>query len=140
MDEVLLTFGTLFMQYNAMGEDKDIQDAILSSLEKRWAKADQEVFIAAVLVNPLFRASPFRRLDFLNRSGIRALFTRLWKRFYPSSEAAFEFSNPIFNFIDGDGFFIELDESVHYELQIATLQVWENSVVYSSIKVYYTDM
>jgi len=123
MDEVLLTFGSLFMQYHAMNDDKDVQDAILSSLEKRWAKADQEVFIAAVLVNPLFRVSPFRQLDFLNRSGIRALFTWLWKRFYPSSQPPFEFSTHVFNFIDGNGFFLELDESVKYELQSATMEV-----------------
>ena len=123
MDEVLLTFGSLFMQYQTMDDDKDVQDAILSSLEKRWAKADQEVFIAAVLVNPLFRVSPFRRLDFLNRSGIRALFTRLWKRFYPSETPSFEFATHIINFIDGNGFFSEIDESVKYELQSANIEV-----------------
>ena len=126
MDEVLLsvlTFGSLFMQYQAMDDDEDVQNAILSSLEKRWAKADQEVFIACVLVNPLFRTSPFLRLDFLNRSGIRALFVRLWKRFYPSSIPPFEFSTHIFDFIEGKGFFSELDESVKYELQSATAEV-----------------
>jgi len=123
MDEVLLTFGSLFMQYRNMDENKDMQIAILSSLEKRWAKADQEVFIAAVLVNPLFRVSPFRRLDFLNRSGIRALFTRLWKRFYPGSSPSFDFITHIFDFIDGTGFFLELDESVKYEYERATREV-----------------
>jgi hypothetical protein len=138
MDEVLLTFGSLFMQYQAMGEDKDVQNAILSSLERRWAKADQEVFIAAVLVNPLFRVSPFRRLDSLNRSGIRGLFTRLWRRFYPSEPPSFEFSSHIFNFIDGNGFFAELDESVNYELQCAAVEVcqwpvWAYSVAYIQV-------
>jgi hypothetical protein len=132
MDEVLLTFGSLFMQYHAMDDDKEVQTAILSSLEKRWAKAEQEVFIAAVLVNPLFRVSPFCQLDFLNRSGIRALFTRLWKRFYPSeSQPPFEFSTHIFNFIDGNGFFLELEESIRYELQSATAEVWAYLVTYS---------
>ena len=37
MDEVLLTFGSLFVQYHKMGDDKDVQDAILSSLKKCWA-------------------------------------------------------------------------------------------------------
>jgi hypothetical protein len=123
MDEVLLTFGNLFMQYQAMDDDSEVQNVILSSLEKRWAKADQEVFIVCFLVNPLFRVSPFRQLDFLNRSGIRALFVRLWKRFYPSSVPPFEFSTHIFNFIEGNGFFSELDESVKYELQCASNEV-----------------
>lgn len=123
MDEVLLTFGSLFMQYLAMDDDEDVQNAILSSLEKRWAKADQEVFIASVLVNPSFHASPFRQMDFLNQSGIRALFTWLWKRFYPTSPPSFEFSTHIFNFIDGNGFFSELDESITYELHSATVEV-----------------
>jgi hypothetical protein len=123
MDEVLLTFGSLFMQYRNMDENKDMQIAILSSLEKCWAKADQEVFIAAVLINPLFRVLPFHQLDFLNRSGIHALFTWLWKHFYPGSSPSFDFITHIFDFIDGTGLFLELDESVKYEYERAAREV-----------------
>ncbi|KAG6913948.1 hypothetical protein DXG01_003329 [Tephrocybe rancida] len=44
IDQVLLTFGFLMMQYVAMDndDDQDDHDAIMASIEKQWAKADQE--------------------------------------------------------------------------------------------------
>ena len=72
LDQVLVTFGFLIMRYSdpAMDQDPMACDAIVNSLEKHWQKCDQEVFIAMVLVNPLFRMLPFAALPFLNKAHI----------------------------------------------------------------------
>lgn len=56
LDTVLLTFGFLVMQYKRMSDEGDriASHSIISSLEKRWMAADQDIFIAAVIVNPFF--------------------------------------------------------------------------------------
>ena len=42
------------MQYRNPGMDQDLigREAILNSIEMRWHKSDQELFIAAVIANP----------------------------------------------------------------------------------------
>lgn len=84
LDTVLLTFGFLLMQYNEMTEPDDREGccAIVRSLERRWAVADQEIFIAAVILNPFYQCVPFTALPFLNNAGIHTLFHHLWRRFY----------------------------------------------------------
>jgi len=41
--------------------DGDVRAAVIKSLEKRWAAADQEVFIVAVFLNPYIRRQCFSR-------------------------------------------------------------------------------
>jgi hypothetical protein len=49
LDYVLLTLGNLYCIYSKNLEfDVEVHTAILASLEKQWAKADQEVFIPTV--------------------------------------------------------------------------------------------
>ena len=56
LDTVLLTFGFLVMQYQHMADEADrtASTSIISSLEKHWMAADQDIFIATVIVNPFF--------------------------------------------------------------------------------------
>ncbi|KAJ6587338.1 ribonuclease H-like domain-containing protein, partial [Mycena sp. CBHHK59/15] len=89
LDTVLLAFGLLYAKYkDGSGFYIDEEDsgvcAVLDSLEKRWKNAgrEQEVFIAAVLLNPYFKNSPFSHLPILNRAGIDLTFERLWSRFF----------------------------------------------------------
>ena len=60
LDTVLLTFGFLIMQYQKMMDEADrvAVMSIISSLKKCWMAADQDVFIATVIVNPFFWADP----------------------------------------------------------------------------------
>lgn len=41
--------------------DDDVRAAVIKSLEKRWAAADQEVFIVAAFLNPYIRRRCFSR-------------------------------------------------------------------------------
>ena len=90
LDHVLLTFGRLFRFFSREIEaDEDgsesIGQAVLDSLEMRWSKADQDAFVAAVLLNPYVKTGPFKPINALfSPVGIGALLERLWIRFYPS--------------------------------------------------------
>lgn len=60
---VLTTLANLYRIYSNLSsaEDLEVRDKVLASLEKRWAAADQDPFIAAVVLNPSLRG------DFLAR-------------------------------------------------------------------------
>lgn len=92
LDQVILIFGLLHMRYtklkNESPEDQVACDAILNSLELRWSKADQDIFIAAVLLNPLHKAAPFAKMITFSTAGIYTLLCRLWTRFYKSAPPA----------------------------------------------------
>ncbi len=84
---MLLTFGHLYKFYS---ENNDPQDApacqaVLKSLERRWSKADQDVFIAAVLFNPYRRREPFDDdlIDLLAPAHVHILADRLFQRVFP---------------------------------------------------------
>ncbi|KAI0349577.1 hypothetical protein OH77DRAFT_1414734 [Trametes cingulata] len=102
LDQVLITFGTLFHFFESL-EDADestIKTAVIRSLEMRWSKADQDVFIAAVLLNPYVRMRPFHRLAHIfSPAAIYALFDRLWQRFYPSEPVPATFYNSVTNYL-----------------------------------------
>ena len=46
------------MEYNKLLDPIDIpvKDALISSIERRWEKSDQDVFIAAVILNLFIKA------------------------------------------------------------------------------------
>lgn len=85
LDEVLLTFGTIYkdvLDWDKVTEnDIAVYLAVLASLEKRWKKSDQDIFIAAVILNPFIRKEAFAK-RFINNAGVYALLSRLWTRFY----------------------------------------------------------
>ncbi|CDO76574.1 hypothetical protein BN946_scf184831.g10 [Trametes cinnabarina] len=62
LDQVLLIFGFLYHRFSRLPSDIDDEEsssAVLKSLEDRWSKADQSVFVAAVILNPIYRLAPF---------------------------------------------------------------------------------
>lgn len=87
MDDVLLTFGWLVMEYAVMEEetpeDQEALNVLIDSIELRWAKADQDVFIAAVILNPFLKLEPF--CDGQSRfctAAVHDLFSQLWQHFF----------------------------------------------------------
>ena len=100
MDQILLTFGSLSIYYTDIEENYPANvlgcTAILDSIEKRWAKADQDVFIAAVILNPFIKTSAFSsQAPFLTRAGILALMKRLYRRFFSIKETPEELEDNI---------------------------------------------
>jgi hypothetical protein len=82
-------------------------NAIIESLEARWATADQEIFIAAVILNPFYQSTPFSALQFLTNVGIYSMLSRLWERFYQTSPPP-EFHSQVTDYLHGTGLFIDL--------------------------------
>ena len=86
LDQVLLTFGLLYHEYSCLLRDDPANEgalrAIIDSLEKRWSKCDQDVFIAALIMNPQHRTAPLAKIVTFNNAAILALLNRLWLRFY----------------------------------------------------------
>jgi hypothetical protein len=72
------------MQYQNMTDEEDLDtaNAIMESLERRWAVADQQIFIASIILNLFYQGRPFAQLYFLNNVGIHALLGHLWSRFF----------------------------------------------------------
>ena len=75
-------WATATSQLHHQPEDERACNAILESLERRWAKADQDVFVAAVILNPLHKIAPFAKSVSFSAAGIYTLLSRLWTRFY----------------------------------------------------------
>jgi hypothetical protein len=77
LDQILLMFGLLFKQYtdlkNWEPSDAVTCNAILDSLEWRWMTADQDVFIAAIILNPIHKATPFAKSPQFTAAGILSL-------------------------------------------------------------------
>ncbi|KAG2041579.1 hypothetical protein BDR03DRAFT_979518 [Suillus americanus] len=83
-EHIPISFGFLYYHYSIIGDESDLvaQNAVLESAEHRWAQVDQEVFIAAVIVNPLYKDKPFSNIPLTIRAGLMFLFSRLWTCFY----------------------------------------------------------
>jgi hypothetical protein len=82
LDHIILTLGNLFRQYSDTEStkfDEDLRLGVINSLEKRWKKADQGVFIAAVFLNPYIRAKLFRQL-FLTEAQLYNIVEQVYER------------------------------------------------------------
>jgi len=116
LDDVILTFGFLVLEFQAMSQLHNPQHklaaaAVIDSVEKRWREVDQEVFIAAVIANPRYRFRPFARIDQLHRNGICALFERLFKRFFKRMPTS-TFYAEISAYLDGNGTYHGIDRAL----------------------------
>ena len=115
LDEVLLTFGSLCMTYTQMmsnGGDVTSCEAIIGSIEKRWKKSDQAPFIAAIILNPLLKATPFQQHVTLTVANIHQLLRSLFIRFFPSEEQPQMF-NDIIEYLEVKGNFLPMEGIVN---------------------------
>ena len=112
-----MTFGSLVAQYRGMvgPEDATASAAILSSLERRWSAADQDVFIGAVLVNPFFRATPFIPRRCFVIAHMKSLLSQLYSCFF-ASEPPPDFSQEVHEYLFGSGHYSELDSTCAAQL------------------------
>ena len=124
LDQVLLTFRYLVMQYREMTDPDNRRGAqvIMNSIEKHWAAADQENFITAVILNPFYQNSPFAPLHFLNNAGIHALLNHLWTCFYNKAPPA-AVSQNVAKYLQQTGLFANLDSSIQIHLNANSQEV-----------------
>jgi hypothetical protein len=96
---VLTTLANLHRIYSNLDpvEDSEVRDKILASLEKRWAAADQEPFIAAVILNPYLRGDFFGRDIALTPIGLCNMLKRLHLRVF-SADADADFQGAFMDY------------------------------------------
>ncbi|KAF8578694.1 hypothetical protein K439DRAFT_1648725 [Ramaria rubella] len=124
VDQVLSTFVFLHICYSALLDPEDTlaQNAILSSIERRWSKTDQDVFIAGIFLNPFHKARPFCAASFSTMAGLYSLLFRLWRQFYygdPPAEFYLEFTE----YVAGSGNFACMDNLMQGMMALAELEV-----------------
>jgi hypothetical protein len=124
LDQILLTFGSLFIYYREIKAKDPANDlgctAILDSIEKRWAKSDQDVFIAAVILNPFVKTTAFSiHLHFSTRAGVLTIMKRLYQCFFSITETTEEFEenmrrlfSNVDDYFDGSGICADLTQYV----------------------------
>ncbi|KIM66585.1 hypothetical protein SCLCIDRAFT_109864, partial [Scleroderma citrinum Foug A] len=121
-DEVLIMFGFLTLTYTEMlkgvsGEDEVMITAIMHSLEKHWGKVDQEVFVAAVILNPMYKTRPFFRNCKFTHAGIYLLLIKLWKHFYCGMDPPVELQREMMDYLQGVGDYEGMDAWVQATIQ-----------------------
>ena len=128
LDEVLIMFGFLTLTYpemlqGATGDNELMITVIMDSLERRWGKSDQEVFIAAVILNPMYKTRPFSRTRRFTHAGIYLLLVKLWKHFYPGMDPPVELQGEMMNYLGGLGDYEGMDAWVQATIQSSILNV-----------------
>lgn len=110
-DQVLLLLGKLYKTYQdaIIAERIDSNDAskdgdhelssILDSIERRWAKADQDLHIGAFVLNP------YLNIKLLNRSKITGsviigILRRLYERLFQPEELPSDLMRSIYNYYE----------------------------------------
>ncbi|EKM48620.1 uncharacterized protein PHACADRAFT_108590, partial [Phanerochaete carnosa HHB-10118-sp] len=93
LDHVPLVFGMLYHHFNSLrsieGADADNNTAcrtIISSVEKHWKAADQDIFIAAIILHPGLKFHPFNPGEF-SFADIFMLMQRVYLRLFPAATA-----------------------------------------------------
>lgn len=117
------------MQYQALlldAADATDAKAIIDSIEKPWACADQELFISSVILNPFYQSNEkylvFANLPFLNRAGIHALLAPIYRQLF-KGETLDQFTDNINNYLSGKGLFFNLEMLVARFINVADRNV-----------------
>lgn len=112
MDQILLIFALLLLRYSELTADDDapVRTAMLSAIEARWKKVDQDAFIAALILNPVHKTRALKKLPELTLGGIYALFRWLWMRFYNDDEPPFELWLDVEEYMEGRGAFASMND------------------------------
>ncbi|KAL1739125.1 ribonuclease H-like domain-containing protein [Schizophyllum fasciatum] len=105
LDTVLLTLANLYRVFSDSSLDPSICAAVQKSLEKRWKKIDQDIFILAVIFNPYIRTACFASTSPFCRPGrIRQLVTKCYKRIFNTTlEPNIEFTTALTDYLNGVG-------------------------------------
>ena len=97
--------------------------AIIDSLEKWWDKSDQEVFVAAVILNPMYNTKPFAQIRKFTYANIYSLLVKLWKRFYCGSEPSVQLQQEMMAYFRGVGDYESMDTWVQATIQTSATTV-----------------
>ena len=115
-DHVLILLGQLRHIYmdirrqdwtspNALHEDDDHPvTTIINSIEKCWSKADQDLFIACVFLNPFIKSSLFNPQS-MTLAMVLGILRRLFTRIFRMDECPRDFMSEIMNYTQNKGIY-----------------------------------
>ncbi|KAH9161727.1 hypothetical protein EDB89DRAFT_1861470, partial [Lactarius sanguifluus] len=129
LDEVLMMFASLAMQYSGLTnvEDVGIQKALLESIQKRWEASDQNVFVASMILNPFLKIDPFKQDAWLISLGaIHTLLSSLWTRFYPSCNVPPDVLLEICHYLSSLDFYSTMPGVCQHLKALATSKAWSS--------------
>lgn len=128
-----MTFGNLCMTYTGMKlspkGDRDSCEAIVGSIEKRWANADQGPFIASILLNPLHKITPFRPHPSFSLANIHSLIRSLFVRFFPEETSPWLFDS-LSDYLEGRGTFLPMEDIIREAKKVPEVHVFSRRVCY----------
>ena len=136
LDTVLFCFGFLLMQYRIALVEEHASfpgsagiEAIISSVRRRWAKTDQEAFVACALMNPEWGFEPFntRGLPFFRLHTLSEFLCRVYCRIFSVDQAPEEFRDELHNYLHGRGMYEGLKHEVEEEKCRAMKKVHDNT-------------
>lgn len=104
LDVVLVTLANLYHYFSSTdGLVADAARAVRESLERRWAKADQDIFLLALVLNPYIRTTCFAQGSPFRMPGkIRQLAEAAFERFY-GTPPGMDFGNELVNYLSKKG-------------------------------------
>jgi hypothetical protein len=85
--------------------EQPIRDEVINSLKKRWAAADQDIFILSLLFHPWIRGRCFTNGAWLSRMDLFNMAERVFKRVFEEEPDYFLFMKEFMEFLDGKGRF-----------------------------------
>jgi hypothetical protein len=93
-----------------MNEPDDLPGvtAIIESIERRWSKTDQEVFIVALILNPFYGRSPLAKTRHFNNAGIMSFIGNSFKRLNKTESVPTEFFAQLGDYLNKTGIFDNL--------------------------------
>ncbi|EKM58875.1 uncharacterized protein PHACADRAFT_85843 [Phanerochaete carnosa HHB-10118-sp] len=105
LDHVALVFGTLFLRSTNLAEDKDADANEEKICGARWLDSDQDILVAAVILNPHTRAAPLKSF---RHADIITLLARIWKRLFSSDTVPPAFYNEVKEYISDTGTYADM--------------------------------
>lgn len=86
LDSVLMVLALLYHRFRSFPQhttsDTIISETVCNSINSRWEASDQDLFIAAVILNPMHKLRPFQTTPWLSPAIISVLMSRLYTRFF----------------------------------------------------------
>ncbi|EKM49170.1 uncharacterized protein PHACADRAFT_201944 [Phanerochaete carnosa HHB-10118-sp] len=106
---------------------------MLNAIEARWKKADQDAFIAALILNPFHKTRPLQPLFSFSVGGVYALLSCLWEHFYTVPVPVTDLLEDVQEYLMKSGHFADIQSWQHSICLAAeamktspdSIQVWD---------------
>jgi hypothetical protein len=127
---VLVIFGQLYFDYGHLDIEPAVQEQVRKSLDMRWQKSDQDVFIMAIVLNPYLWDHCFnRQVTNLTPMGLSHIAKQLYMRMFwaKATKVLPEFFGAFHDYLDNQcEFFDEClmlwDFKAQHEVDISVFQ------------------